>query len=161
MGVKGILLNQESCRRSERFLSRKVAMAVARIKVGLQDSVAFGDLTAERDWGWAPEYVEMMWKMLQLEVPDDFVVGSGQSHSAMTVVREAFNAAGLHTTDYVCYDAALVRPIDNRVLRADAQKARYVLGWEPKMRVPEIMQRMVAAEIAALRAESAVAAARI
>lgn len=143
----GILFNHESPRRSERFLSRKVAVAVARIKRGEQKELRVGDLSAERDWGWAPEYVEVMHRILQHDTPGDFVVGTGESYAARTLVEYAFHYAGLDCEKYVVKDESLVRPIDNRVLRADITKATRELGWQPKMGVMGIMAKMVEAEL--------------
>ena len=143
----GILFNHESPRRSERFLSRKVAIAIARIKRGEQKELRVGDLLAERDWGWAPEYVEGMWKILQYREPDDFVLGTGESHMARVLVNYAFFHADLDPELYVVRDELLVRPIDNRVLRADSAKAKRLLGWEPKKNILAIMDAMVDAEM--------------
>lgn len=143
----GILFNHESPRRSERFLSRKVALAVARIKAGLQGELRVGDLSAERDWGWAPEYVEAMHRILQHDSPGDFVIGTGESHSASTLVNLAFRIADLDPEKYVVRDESLIRPIDNRVLRADITKAQRELGWQPKVGITGIMVKMVEAEL--------------
>ena len=148
----GILFNHESPRRSERFLSRKAAKAVAEIKAGVRDTVAFGDLSAQRDWGWAPDYVEVMHRILQHERPDDFVVGTGESHSAHAFVHASFRVAGLDPDMHIEFDERLVRPIDNRVLRADITKAQRELGWEPRTGLLAIADRMVTAETLTPRA---------
>lgn len=143
----GILFNHESPRRGERFLTRKVSRAVAEIELGLRDSLSLGNLEARRDWGYAPEYVDAMWRMLQQDSPDDYVVGTGQNHSVQDWVEAAFATIGKDWREHVVQDPALFRPAEVDVLLADPSKARRVLGWEPKTGFRELVSLMVQAEI--------------
>ena len=147
----GILFNHESPRRGETFVSRKISRAVARIKTGLQDKLFLGNLDAKRDWGYAPEYVEAMWRMMQLEKPDDFVVATGEMHTVREFVESAFECAGLDWRKYVEIDPRYFRPNEVSFLLGDASKARRVLGWEPKVRFPELVKIMVEADVQMLR----------
>ncbi|KKN23697.1 hypothetical protein LCGC14_0902220 [marine sediment metagenome] len=139
----GILFNHESPRRSENILSKKVTKAAARIHAGLQDELLLGNLEAKRDWGYAKEYVEAMWLMLQQDKPDDFVVGTGETHSVQEFVEEAFNCLGLDWTMYVNYRKDLLRPSEVNILQADNSKTKKVLGWEPKTTFKELVKGMV------------------
>ena len=142
----GILFNHESPRRGEDFVTRKIAKAAARIKHGLQSELCLGRLDTQRDWGWAPEYVEAMWLMLQADAPDDFVVATGITHTVKDFVAAAFQYVDLEWEDYVKYDAQQMRPLDVSVLRGDASKAEKVLGWKAQVSFSEIVSRMVYAE---------------
>jgi GDPmannose 4,6-dehydratase len=148
--VNGILFNHESPRRGPTFVTRKVATAAARIKAGLEDVVYLGNLDARRDWGYAAEYVEAMWRMLQQEEPDDYVVATGVSYSVRDFVEQCFAHVGLDWHDHVRFDERYLRPTEVDDLVGDASKAERVLGWRPTVRAPELARLMVDAEIAAL-----------
>jgi GDPmannose 4,6-dehydratase len=148
--VNGILFNHESPRRGETFLTRKVTRAVARIKAGIDDYVYLGNLEAIRDWGYAPEYVEGMWQMLQADVPDDFVLATGGNCSAREFVVTAFEHAGLNWESHVRFDKHYLRPTEVDALVGDASKARRVLGWKPEVQAHELARIMVDADIEAL-----------
>jgi GDPmannose 4,6-dehydratase len=148
--TNGILFNHESPRRGETFVTRKVTRAVARIRAGEQKKLFLGNLESKRDWGYAPEYVEAMWTMLQREAPDDFVLGTGESHSVRQLVEEAFGYAGLDWHDYVEIDQGYFRPTEVDFLQADASKARRVLGWSPKVSFRELVRIMVDADLQSL-----------
>ncbi|MGO9273906.1 MAG: GDP-mannose 4,6-dehydratase [Terriglobia bacterium] len=147
----GILFNHESPRRGETFVSRKITRAVARIQAGLQDKLFLGNLEAKRDWGYAPEYVEAMWRMMQQEKPDDFVVATGEMHTVREFAELAFACADLDWRQHVEIDPRYFRPNEVNFLLGDASKARSVLGWEPKVRFPELVRIMVEADIQMLR----------
>jgi GDPmannose 4,6-dehydratase len=146
----GILFNHESPRRGETFVTRKITRAVARIKAGLQDTLYLGNLEARRDWGYAKEYVEAMWTMLQLDKPDDFVIATGETHSVREFLEEAFGYAGLDWQQYVKIDARYFRPAEVDLLIGDAAKARATFGWEPKTSFKELVRIMVDADVEAL-----------
>ncbi|WP_405722852.1 GDP-mannose 4,6-dehydratase [Streptomyces sp. NBC_01537] len=148
--VNGILFNHESPRRGPTFVTRKVAMAAARIKAGLQDELYLGNLDARRDWGYAPEYVEAMWRMLQQDVPDDFVIATGTSYSVRDFVEECFAHAGLDWRDHVRFDNRYLRPTEVDDLVGDASKAERVLDWRPTVYGRELARLMVDAELAGL-----------
>jgi GDPmannose 4,6-dehydratase len=141
--ANGILFNHESPRRGETFVSRKVTRAAARIKLGLQDKLYLGNLDARRDWGFAGDYVEAMWLMLQQESPDDYVVATGESHSVRELVEIAFGHVGLDWKPHIERDPRYLRPTEVDHLRGDARKARERLGWKPRVRFPELVQMMV------------------
>ena len=143
----GILFNHESPRRGETFVTRKITRAATRIKVGLQKKLYLGNLDARRDWGYAGEYVEMMWLMLQQDTPDDYVVATGETHSVREFVAEAFSRLDLEWEEFVEYDPRYERPAEAETLVGDATKARQVLGWEPKVRFKELVQIMVEADL--------------
>lgn len=147
----GILFNHESPRRGETFVTRKITRAVARIKAGLQDKLYLGNLEAQRDWGYAKEYVEAIWLMLQQDKPDDYVVGTGETHSVREFLSEAFERAGLDWQKYVEIDPQYYRPAEVDLLVADASKAERKLGWRPQTTFRELVSLMVDADIAALR----------
>jgi len=159
--TNGILMNHESPRRGETFVTRKVTRAVARIEAGLQDSLQLGNLEARRDWGFAPEYVEAMWLMLQHHEPDDFLIATGESHSVRELCEVAFAHAGLDWERHVRHDQRLERPSEVDDLRGDASKATKALGWEPKVRFRELVQIMVDADREQLADELAGRAIRI
>ncbi len=142
----GILFNHESPRRGETFVTRKISRAVARIKAGVQDKLFLGNLEARRDWGYAPEYVEAMWRMLQQEKPDDYVIATGESHSVREFVEEAFGYAGLDWQACVEVDTRYFRPSEVDALRGDASKARSLLGWQPKTGFRDLVRLMVDAD---------------
>ena len=146
----GILFNHESPRRGETFVTRKITRAVAHIKAGLQKKLYLGNLEAKRDWGYAPEYVEAMWMMLQQDRPDDYVIATGETHSVREFCAEAFAVAGLDWRDYVEFDPRYLRPAEVDVLQGDASKARKILGWEPKVRFKDLVRIMVEADMAVL-----------
>jgi GDPmannose 4,6-dehydratase len=146
----GILFNHESPRRGETFVTRKITRAAARIKAGLQQNLYLGNLEAQRDWGYAKEYVEAMWLMLQQDNPDDYVIATGKTHSVKEFLEEAFSYLDLDWQDYVEFDAKYVRPAEVDVLIGDASKAKRVLGWEPKMTFKQLVRLMVDADIATM-----------
>ena len=150
--VNGILFNHESPRRGETFVTRKITRAAARIKAGLQDKLFLGNLEATRDWGYAPEYVEAMWMMLQADRPDDFVIATGESHSVREAVEVAFAHAGLDPGEYVEIDPGYYRPTEVDALRGDASKAEGELGWKPRTGFRELIELMVDADITELEA---------
>lgn len=143
----GILFNHESPRRGETFLTRKVTRAVARIFAGSARKLFLGNLDARRDWGYAPEYVEAMFLILQQERPEDFVIGTGEAHSVREFVEEAFKYADLEWSDHVEIDPRYFRPLEVERLVADATKARKVLGWEPRVTFRELVAIMVDADL--------------
>jgi len=145
--TNGILFNHESPRRGETFVTRKVTRAVARIRAGLQKKLFLGNLESKRDWGYAPEYVEAMWTMLQRDAADDFVLGTGEAHSVRELVEEAFGYAGLDWHAHVEIDSGYFRPTEVDFLQADPSKARRVLGWSPKVTFPELVRIMVDADM--------------
>jgi GDPmannose 4,6-dehydratase len=147
----GILFNHESPRRGLEFVTRKITHGVARIKLGLCDELRLGNLEAKRDWGFAGDYVRAMWLMLQQEEPDDYVVGTGETHSVEEFVRIAFDHAGLDWRRHVVIDPRFYRPAEVDLLLGDATKARRVLGWEPDMSFEQMVRVMVDADLAALR----------
>jgi GDPmannose 4,6-dehydratase len=148
--VNGILFNHESPRRGETFVTRKITRAVARIKAGLEDKLYMGNLDAERDWGYAPDFVEAMWMMLQTQEPDDYVVATGEKHSVREALEVAFSHAGLDPDKHVEIDPRYFRPAEVDALLGDATKVREKLGWEPKVRFRELIELMVDADIEAL-----------
>jgi GDPmannose 4,6-dehydratase len=151
----GILFNHESPRRGQAFVTRQISRGVARIKLGLADELVLGDLDVRRDWGYAKEYVEAMWLMLQQPEADDYVIGTGVSHSVRDLVEVAFASVDLEADDHVRVDPDLTRPADIEELVADASKARRELGWEPRTSFEEVVEMMVRADLEALaRAET-------
>ena len=145
--VSGILFNHESPRRGREFVSRKVTEAVARIKLGLADELLLGNLDAKRDWGYAPEYVDAMWRMLQQPEPLDYVVGTGETHAAREWVEIAFAHVGLDPADFVRVDPALLRPAEVDLLIADPTKARENLGWRARTSFADLVRIMVDADL--------------
>ena len=144
----GILFNHESPRRGETFVTRKITRAIVHIMAGLQDKLYLGNLDAKRDWGYAKEYVESMWLMLQQDVPNDYVVATGETHSVQEFLEEAFNYVGLDWRDYVAHDPLYDRPAEVDLLIGDASRAKQILGWEPATRFQDLVQLMVDADIA-------------
>ena len=151
--VNGILFNHESPRRGATFLTRKVTRAVARIKAGLQPKVYLGNLESKRDWGYAPEYVEFMWRMLQQDEPKDYVIGTGETHSVREFVEEAFAYAGMDYQNYVEVDPRYFRPTEVDVLQADPSKAVKELGWEARIKYQDLVRIMVDADFEAVGLE--------
>ena len=146
----GILFNHESPRRGETFVTRKITRAAARIKMGLQDSLYLGNLDAKRDWGFAGDYVEAMWMMLQQEVPDDYVVATGETHTVKEFLEVVFKHAGLDIDEYVKIDERLFRPHEVPLLLGDPTKAKEKLGWEPKTRFEGLAKLMYDADLRGL-----------
>ena len=144
----GILFNHESPRRGETFVTRKITRAVGRIKMGLQDKLYMGNINSLRDWGFAGDYVEGMWRILQHERPEDFVLATGEMHSVKEFLKLAFGLVDLDWEKYVEYDARYIRPTEVDQLLGDATKARTELGWEPKVKFPELVKMMVEADLA-------------
>jgi GDPmannose 4,6-dehydratase len=143
----GILFNHESPRRGETFVTRKITQAATRIKSGLQDKLYLGNLDAKRDWGFAGDYVEAMWLMLQQETSDDYVVATGESHSVKEFVEEVFGYLGLDWRKYVEIDKRYLRPTEVDYLEGNASKARRVLGWKPKVKFKELVRMMTDADM--------------
>jgi GDPmannose 4,6-dehydratase len=148
--VNGILFNHESPRRGETFVTRKITRAVARIKLGLEQRLYLGNLEAARDWGYAPEYVEGMWRMLQHDTPADYVIATGTSYSVRDFVALSFEHVGLDWEKYVDHDQRYERPTEVDSLIGDASKATTELGWKAQVHVPELVRIMVDADLAAL-----------
>lgn len=149
--TNGILFNHESPRRGETFVTRKITRAVARIRAGLQDKLYLGNLDAMRDWGYAKEYVEAMWLMLQQERPDDYVIATGETHSVREFLEVAFAHVGLDYQKYVEIDSKYFRPTEVDLLVGDASKAKRQLGWAPKVKFEELVKIMVDADVEALQ----------
>lgn len=147
----GILFNHESPRRGEQFVTRKITRAIAAIKAGRQDKLYLGNLEAKRDWGYAPDYVEAMWLMLQHREPDDFVIATGETHSVREFLAEAFGHVGLDWKKYVEIDNRFFRPTEADILLGDATKARTVLGWKPTVTFKELVRIMVEADLKELK----------
>jgi len=143
----GILFNHESPRRGETFVTRKITRAVGRIKMGLQDKLYMGNINSLRDWGFAGDYVEGMWRILQHDGPDDFVLATGEMHSVKEFLEAAFAEVGLEWEKYVDYDARYMRPTEVDQLLGDSAKARKLLGWEPKVKFRELVKMMVEADL--------------
>src|SRR5271169_1158961 len=157
----GILFNHESPRRGDTFVTRKITRAVAYIKAGLQDKLFLGNLEAKRDWGYAKEYVEAMWLMLQQDEPDDYVIATGETHSVKEFCEEAFAHAGLDWQKYVDIDKLYYRPAEVDLLIGNASKAKKVLGWEPKTRFKDLVKLMVDADLKTLEDQLAGRVARV
>ncbi|MCS7283177.1 MAG: GDP-mannose 4,6-dehydratase [Anaerolineae bacterium] len=151
--VSGILFNHESPRRGLEFVTRKVSYGVAKIKLGLAKELRLGNLEARRDWGFAGDYVRAMWLMLQQPEPDDYVVGTGETHSVRELCEIAFSYVGLDWRDYVVQDPRYMRPAEVDLLVADPSKARRVLGWEPTVTFEELVKMMVDADLKLLQEE--------
>ena len=143
----GILFNHESPRRGETFVTRKITRAVAHIKSGLQKKLYLGNIEAKRDWGFAKEYVEAMWLMLQQPQPDDYVIATNETHSVREFLEHAFAHVGLNWKDYVEFDERYTRPAEVDLLIGDFSKAKAKLGWEPKTKFPELVKLMVDADM--------------
>jgi GDPmannose 4,6-dehydratase len=150
----GILFNHESPRRGETFVTRKVTRGATRIKVGLQEKLYLGNLEAKRDWGYAKEYVEAMWLMLQQNTPGDYVIATGETHSVREWVEAVFDCLGLDWTQHVEFDSRYCRPAEVDLLMGDAGKARLQLGWQPKVSFEELVTIMVEADLELARQEA-------
>ena len=157
----GILFNHESPRRGETFVTRKITRAIAHIKLGLQEKLYLGNLDAKRDWGYAPEFVEAMWLILQQDQPDDYVIATGETHSVKEFCEEAFAHAGLDWSKYVEIDERYYRPAEVDLLIGDASKAKRVLGWEAKTRFKDLVKLMVDADLKTLEDQLAGKVARV
>jgi GDPmannose 4,6-dehydratase len=143
----GILFNHESPRRGLEFVTRKVTHAAARIKLGLQHELRLGNLEAKRDWGFAGDYVQAMWLMLQQQEPDDYVIATGETHTVQELVEIAFGHVGLNWRDYVVIDPKLVRPAEVDLLLGDSSKARKKLGWKPNVSFTQLVAMMVESDL--------------
>jgi GDPmannose 4,6-dehydratase len=150
----GILFNHESPRRGETFVTRKITRAIAAIKAGKQKILYLGNLDARRDWGYAPDYIAAMWKMLQFDTPDDFVIGTGEAHSIREFLDESFAYAGLDWHEHVKIDPRYFRPTEVDFLQADASRAREILGWEPRVFFRDLVRIMVDADLELVGLES-------
>jgi len=146
----GILFNHESPRRGETFVTRKITRAVAKILAGKQKYMYLGNLEAKRDWGYAPEYVEFMWRMLQNDTPGDFVIGTGETHSVKEFVNEAFRYADLNPDEYLKIDPRYFRPVEVEQLIANPKKAKEKLGWNPKIKFKDLVKIMIDADMRAI-----------
>ena len=158
--VSGMLFNHESPRRGLEFVTRKVTDGVARIKIGLKDTLALGNLDAQRDWGFAGDYVRAMWLMLQQDQPDDYVISTGISHSVKELVEISFARVGLDWQKHVVLDPAFLRPAEVDHLLGDCSKAKRVLKWEPKVDFTQLIEMMVDADVARLSAAAPAVAQR-
>jgi GDPmannose 4,6-dehydratase len=147
----GILFNHESPRRGLQFVTRKISHAVARIRQGLQQKLVLGNLDARRDWGYAGDYVEAMWRMLQQDGPDDYVIATGETHTVREFCEIAFSHVDLDYRDHVETDPAFLRPAEVDLLLGDASKAERQLGWKPKVDFPTLVRMMTDADMAAVR----------
>ncbi len=143
----GMLFNHESPRRGLEFVTRKVTYGVARIKAGLDKTLPLGNLDAQRDWGYAADYVEAMWLMLQQDAPDDYVIATGETHSVRELCEVAFGVAGLNMGDHVVLDERFLRPAEVDLLVGNPAKAEATLGWKRKTNFPELVEMMVEADI--------------
>ena len=152
----GILFNHESPRRGETFVTRKITRAVGRIKMGLQDKLYMGNINSLRDWGYAGDYVEGMWRILQHDRPDEFVLATGEMHSVKEFLQEAFSLVGLDWEKYVECDKRYLRPTEVDQLLGDAAKARRELGWEPKVKFHDLVKMMVESDLELARKEKAI-----
>jgi GDPmannose 4,6-dehydratase len=152
--VSGILFNHESSRRGLEFVTRKISDGVARIKLGLADELVLGNLDAERDWGFAGDYVDAMWRMLQQDEPDDYVIATGETHSVREFSKLAFAHVGLDAEQYVKSDPEFLRPAEVDHLVGDASKARSALGWEPRHTFRDLVEMMVDADLERLTASA-------
>ena len=151
--VSGILFNHESPRRGIEFVTRKVTDGAARIKLGLAEDLRLGNIDAQRDWGWAGDYVDAMWRMLQQPEPEDYVIGTGVTHSVRDLIEIAFARVGLEWQSYVKQDPRFIRPAEVDILLADPSKAKSKLDWEPRVGFEEMIQRMVDADLERLASD--------
>jgi GDPmannose 4,6-dehydratase len=153
----GILFNHESPRRGETFVTRKITRAATRIKLGLQEKLYMGNLDAQRDWGYAKEYVEMMWVMLQQDQPDDYVVATNETHTVKEFIQETFGLLNLDWQKYVNYDARYERPAEVELLIGNPAKAKKQLGWEPRVKFKELVKIMTEADLELAKREAQIA----
>ncbi|HEX3594384.1 MAG TPA: GDP-mannose 4,6-dehydratase, partial [Polyangiaceae bacterium] len=149
--VSGILFNHESPRRGLEFVTRKVTYGAARIKLGMQEKLSLGNLDSQRDWGFAGDYVDAMWRMMQADTPDDYVVATNETHTVRELCEIAFDRVGLNWEKHVVIDPAFVRPAEVDVLIGDPARARDRLGWQPRVLFKELIEMMVDADVARLR----------
>ena len=148
----GILFNHESERRGIEFVTRKISDGIARIELDMQDKIILGNLDAKRDWGYAPDYVEAMWLMLQQDTPEDYVIATDETHSIREFLEHAFNRIGVNNWEnYVGQDPRFMRPAEVDVLRGDPTKAKNELGWEPKTSFKELVEKMVSNDLKLIR----------
>ena len=152
--VNGILFNHEGARRGQHYVTRKVTTSAARIACGLQRELRMGNLDAKRDWGYAPDYVEGMWRMLQADAPDDYVLATGETHSVQELVERAFDRVRLDWRNYVVFDERFVRPAEVDLLLGDPSKAKAKLGWEPTVKFAELVDLMVDSDMVLARNEA-------
>jgi len=145
--ANGILFNHESPRRGENFVTRKITRSATRIKLGMQDRLALGNLDARRDWGFAGDYVEAMWMMLQQEQPDDYVIATGETHSVQEFLERVFELLKLDWHKYIQSDPRYLRPAEVDLLQGDASKARRLLGWQPRVNFEQLVEMMVEADL--------------
>jgi GDPmannose 4,6-dehydratase len=157
----GILFNHESPRRGETFVTRKITRALARIQAGLQDKLYLGNLDAKRDWGYAPDYTDAQWRMLQRDEPDDYLVATGEMHTVREFLEEAFSSVDLEWQRYVEFDPRYLRPAEVDALCGDASKAESKLGWRPTVTFTELVRLMVEADVKSLDDQLAGRAVRI
>ena len=155
--ANGILFNHESPRRGETFVTRKITRAATRIKLGLQDSLYLGNIDAKRDWGYAKEYVEMMWLMLQQDKPDDYVVATNETHSVQEFCEVAFGHLGLDWKKYVKHDTRYERPAEVELLIGNPAKAKKQLGWQPKVLFKDLVKIMVDHDLELAKREAQIA----
>ncbi len=153
----GITFNHESSRRGETFVTRKITRAATRIKLGLQKKLYLGNLNAKRDWGYAPEFVEAIWQIMQQEKPDDYVVATGETHSVKEFVQEVFGYLGLNWKDHVKIDKRYFRPTEVDELRGDISKIKEKIGWEPKVKFKDLVKIMVDADMEIAKKEKLLA----
>ncbi len=151
--TNGILFNHESPRRGETFVTRKITRAATQIKLGLKDKLYLGNLEAKRDWGFAGDFVEAMWLMLQQDRPDDYVIATGETHSVREFAERVFSKLGLDYAKYVAVDARYFRPTEVDVLLGDASKARQALGWQPRVSFDELVDMMIASDLESAKKE--------
>jgi len=152
--VNGIMFPHESPRRNENFVSRKISIAVSKIKLGMQDKLKLGDTGVRRDWGYAPDYVNGMYASLKTDIPEDFVFSTGESHGLTELVSIAFNTHGLDQEKYVESDESLLRPVEIEDLVGDSSKARKILGWKPQKAFKDIVEEMVKSDYERLKKEA-------
>jgi GDPmannose 4,6-dehydratase len=155
--VNGILFNHESPRRGETFVTRKITRAATRIKLGLADKLYLGNLEAKRDWGFAGDYVEAMYLMMQADEPDDYVIATGETHSVREFLEKTFALLELDYRKYVAHDSRYDRPAEVDLLLGDASRAKTKLGWQPKVGFDELVAMMVEADLVIAREEKALA----
>jgi GDPmannose 4,6-dehydratase len=150
--VSGILFNHESERRGIEFVTRKISDGVAKIHLGKSDHISLGNLDAKRDWGYAPDYVEAAWQMLQLDNPDDFIIATGETHSIRDFLDAAFSVVGIDDwSAYIKQDPRFMRPAEVDVLRGDYTKAKNTFGWEPKTKFSQLVEKMVKSDLERLK----------
>ncbi len=154
--VSGIAFNHESPRRGQEFVTRKIARSAARIKLGLEKELSLGNLESQRDWGYAPDYVEAMWLMLQQSVPEDFILATGSTHTVGNFAERAFKILELDFVDYIVQDPRYMRPADVDLLIGDPSKAKKILGWEARTSFDELVKIMVKAEMDSLKTQSSI-----